>query len=68
MILVEEHELANAVSYALLNEGVVVEPAAAAAIAALRKFAQHVPGEITGVILTGGWISASDLARAVRAA
>ena len=54
MILVEEHELANAVSYALNNEGVVVEAAAAAGIAALRRFARHVPGEMTGVILTGG--------------
>ena len=67
MILVEEHELANAISYALQNEGVVIEPAAAAGIAALRRFAQQMPGEMTGVILTGGWISASDLARAVRA-
>ena len=67
MILVEEQQLADGISYAVHNEGIVVEPAAAAGIAALRTFARHVPGEMTGVILTGGWISASDLARCVRA-
>lgn len=65
MILVDERELDDSVSYALQYEGVVIEAAAAAGVAALRAFALDLPGDITGVILTGGWISASDLARAV---
>jgi threonine dehydratase len=67
MVLVAEDELVAGVSYALHHEGVVIEPAAAAGVAALRGFAPSLPGGATGVILTGGWISASDLARAVRA-
>jgi threonine dehydratase len=67
MILVEERDLANAVAYVLHNEGVVIEPAAAAGVAGLRMFTRDVPGALTGVILTGGWISARDLDRLARA-
>ena len=66
MVLVAEDELAAGVSYALHHEGVVIEPAAAAGVAALRGFAPSLPEGATGVILTGGWTSASDLALAVR--
>lgn len=68
MVLVEEDDLARAISYILHTTGLAVEPAAAAGVAALLGFGERLPGAITAIVLTGGWISPAQLADAAKPA
>jgi threonine dehydratase len=63
MTVVDEEELAPAVVRTLSTTGLAVELAAASGIAALDRFGGQLPGEVTGVVLTGGWIAPDALAK-----
>jgi threonine dehydratase len=65
MVLVTETELLDAIRWLSVNEGIVVEPAAAAAVAVLLKSGQTYRGPIV-VVLTGQNL-APELARVVAA-
>jgi threonine dehydratase len=53
VVLVDDDELRAAMTAIAEALGVLVEPAGAAGVAALRRYAAEIPGESVGVILTG---------------
>jgi threonine dehydratase len=53
IVLVDDDDLRSAVRLIAENLGVLVEPAGAAGVAALRRYAGQLPGERVGVLLTG---------------
>jgi threonine dehydratase len=65
MILVAEDDLWRAIASGYRVTGFPIEPAAAAGLAALERFAGDIPGERIGIMITGGRISAADLCRAL---
>jgi threonine dehydratase len=62
MTVVDEEELGAAALHTLTLTGLAVELAAASGVAALRRFGQELPGQVTGIVLTGGWIAPEALA------
>lgn len=63
MTVVDDEELGPAVVRTLSTTGLAVELAAASGIAALDRFGRQLPGEATGVVLTGGWIAPDALGK-----
>jgi threonine dehydratase len=53
VVLVDDDDLRSAIRLIAENLGVLVEPAGAAGIAALRRYADQLAGERIGVLLTG---------------
>ena len=64
MILVSDEDLRRAIATVFDATGAAVEGAAAAGVASLDRFGDDIPGERVGIVLSGGWISRSDLVRA----
>ncbi|OLS03688.1 threonine ammonia-lyase [Tissierella creatinophila] len=54
IMVIEEEDIADAIKYALLEEKIIVEPAAAIGIAAVRTNSEIFKGENIAVVLTGG--------------
>ena len=65
MVLVSDNDLRIDTARAFLDLGLIVEPAAAATLAALRLFPETLPGDEIGLIITGSWLSAAQLAEAI---
>jgi threonine dehydratase len=63
MSVVDEEELGPAVVRTLSTTGLAVELAAASGIAALDRFGRQLPGEVIGIVLTGGWIAPDALTK-----
>jgi threonine dehydratase len=53
IVLVDDDDLRSAIRLIAENLGVLVEPAGAAGVAALRRYADELAGERIGVLLTG---------------
>ncbi len=54
IMVIEEDDIADAIKYALLEEKIIVEPAGAIGIAAVRKNPEIFKGKNVAVVLTGG--------------
>jgi threonine dehydratase len=63
VVLVDDEDLWRSVGTLLRTTGMAVEPSGAAGLAALERFGDDISGERLGVILSGGWIGGSALAR-----
>jgi threonine dehydratase len=65
MILVTEADIWKAIGPAYEATGFPVEPAAAAALAALDTVVDEIHGARIGIVISGGRINAADLCRAL---
>jgi threonine dehydratase len=65
MVLVDDDDLRVSSGQAFRSLGLVVEGAAAAALAALRLHPEAIPGERIGLIVSGSWLSAEQLSEAL---
>lgn len=65
MLLVDEDDLKMSSGQAFRSLGLVVEGAAAATLAALRLHPEAIAGERVGLIVSGSWLSADQLAEAL---
>jgi threonine dehydratase len=63
IVLVDDEDLWRSVGTLLRTTGMAVEPSGSAGVAAVERFGDDIGGERVGVILTGGWIGGSALAR-----
>jgi threonine dehydratase len=66
MLLVGDDDLIRAIGLTYELEGQVVEPAGAAAVAAVECHSDVIPGERLGLLVTGSCIGPQDLCRALR--
>lgn len=62
MVLVTDDDLRRTSGWAFCSLGLVVEGAAAAGLAALRLHPDAIPGDRIGIVLSGSWLSADQLA------
>jgi len=65
MALVDEPALYRAAATAFRECGLIVEGAAAATIAALQEHRDRIPDGPTVLVITGSWLSADELAKAL---
>ncbi len=62
MVVVTDDDLRKLSGWAFRSLGLVVEGAAAAGPAALRLYPDAIPGDRIGIVLSGSWLSANQLA------
>lgn len=67
MVVVDEQDLRRGISQVWAIEGIEVEAAAAAPIAAATRFPEVVTGETVVMLITGGWLSDEERQLAVGA-
>lgn len=67
MILVSDDDLREDTGTAFQSLGLVVEGAAAAPLSALRLHPDAIPGDRVGVVVSGSWLSAEQLAESLSA-
>jgi threonine dehydratase len=65
MILVDDDDLKEDTANAFRSLGLVIEGAAAAPLSALRLRADAIPGSRIGIIVSGSWLSAAQLAESL---
>jgi threonine dehydratase len=63
--IVSDEDLYAAMGTMVAAHGIHLEGAAAASIAVLERFHRDIPGDVIGLVLTGNWVSADELSRAV---